>query len=85
MEIPFDAIKKQVKEVKNDIMSRLDPISPAPVFEHVGSTSIRGQTEVLLLLLMLLLLLLLSFFFFVFFYFFYSFSSSSSFFFPSSH
>ena len=45
MELPFDAIKKQMEDIKKDILDRLDPSAPAPAFEHVGSTSIRGKSK----------------------------------------
>jgi len=43
MEVPFDAIKEQVMAVRKDIFDKLDPNTPAPTFEHVGSTAIRGM------------------------------------------
>jgi len=43
MEVPFDAIKEQVMGVRKDIFDKLDPNTPAPTFEHIGSTSIRGM------------------------------------------
>ena len=45
MEVPYEAIKQQVEEITKDIRDRLDPTAPVPAFEHVGSTSIKGELE----------------------------------------
>ena len=44
MEIPYDQIKQLVEKERDAIFEHLDPSAPTkPVFEHVGSTSIKGM------------------------------------------
>jgi len=44
MEVPYDKIKQIVEKEREAIFEHLDPIAPfKPVFEHVGSTSIKGM------------------------------------------
>ena len=44
LEVPYDEIKQLVKKQRDAIFEHLDPAAPCkPVFEHVGSTSIKGM------------------------------------------
>ena len=44
MELPYDEIKKLVEKERDAIFEHLNPTAPSKlVFEHVGSTSIKGM------------------------------------------
>ena len=44
LEVPYDDIKQLVIKQRDAIFEHLDPATPCkPVFEHVGSTSIKGM------------------------------------------
>ena len=42
MEVPYDEIKKIVHKYRDAIFQHLSPEAHKPIFEHVGSTSIKG-------------------------------------------
>ena len=43
MDVPYDAIKAMVNNVKKEFFANFDSKAPKPAFEHAGSTSIRGN------------------------------------------